>query len=79
MKVKEAKAIAVDPKLWTLVQKRAAVEKVSVSQYVEMAILWDLMWAGEGEAFAWAKRRIAEKMRARFVDAMLARGMSKTA
>jgi hypothetical protein len=66
LKSKEVRSIAVDREVWKLAEAAAEKHKLSVSQYVQSCILWDLVEEGNLQAMkmcmALAKTRIKKKL-----------------
>lgn len=71
MQPKKIVAATVDPRVWALIEKAAKAQKVSVSSYVEGALLWDLISDGNVEALKIATGRILGKIRKRYLEQML--------
>lgn len=64
---KEVRSIAVDPKVWAMVEASAKHYGVPVSQYVEGALLWDQIEEGNTEAWKIGFGRIKARMRSRLL------------
>lgn len=66
LKSKEVRSIAVDREVWKLAEAAATKHDLSVSQYVQACILWDMLEDGNLKAMkicmVLGKKRIKEKL-----------------